>query len=449
MATTYKKNAQNVYKVPLYAQFWAWWGLVFGLAVLFLWLGRFVKFEIVRFGQFGLWSLVALLTMWRAYSIAKQWIKAETLGKLITQRRAEKAVTRSLLATMSVNRLQDSPFVSVPSVRVCDSRPSHISVEVEKLAGMYDIEKMTEDINASFRGKLGGYAVTSGMITTDGLTYKFVLEDVVTDKTWRPAKFGDVTAEKYAITLQDGLTVRLDERAHIAVWGKTGSKKTTVLWGMILQLFSMGADIRFVDGKDEFSSFKSFYPSEKIVSDPDHVFEQLEDILAIIKERQRIMADEVQKHGKMGLKASEVGLCPVVLVADEIGSIVALMDSKQSKKFVADLTAIIQRGRSAGVSVIASTQDPSTDTLPQKIRQQFSTKILLGSANSDIQRMAFGEVATPGDVEDFRGFYTCDGLTNQPMKFFVCDLYTHNFNDLAAFENAFEKGKKVIYYEFG
>ena len=26
MATTYKKNAQNVYKVPLYAQFWAWWG---------------------------------------------------------------------------------------------------------------------------------------------------------------------------------------------------------------------------------------------------------------------------------------------------------------------------------------------------------------------------------------------------------------------------------------
>ncbi|MCT4430427.1 AAA family ATPase, partial [Lactococcus cremoris] len=101
-------------------------------------------------------------------------------------------------------------------------------------------------------------------------------------------------------------------------------------------------------------------------------------------ERQQIMANEVQKRQKIGLKASEVGLQPVVLVADEIGSIVALMDSKQSKKFVADLTAIIQRGRSVGVSVIASTQDPSTDTLPQKIRQQFSTKILLGSANADI-----------------------------------------------------------------
>ena len=311
---------------------------------------------------------------------------------------------------------------------------------------MYDIDKLTEDINSSFRKKLGAYAVTSAMITTDGLFYKFVLEDVGTDKTWRPATVDDIKAEKYIIKLQEGLEVNLSERAHIAIWGKTGSKKTTVLFGIILQLFSMGADVRFIDGKDEFSAFSGFYPIEKIVSNPDDVFRQLEDILAIIKERQKIMADEMQKRGKMGLKASEVGLRPVVLVADEIGSIVALMDSKQSKKFVADLTAIIQRGRSVGVSVIASTQDPSTDTLPQRIRQQFATKILLGSANSDIQRMAFGEVATAGDVEDFRGFYTCDGLTNQPMKFYVCDLHSYGFNQLNMFETIYKHGVKKHYF---
>ena len=46
----------------------------------------------------------------------------------------------------------------------------------------------------------------------------------------------------------------------------------------------MGADVRFIDGKDEFSSFKGFYPADKIVSDIDPLFDQLEDILAIIKE---------------------------------------------------------------------------------------------------------------------------------------------------------------------
>lgn len=438
MAITYKKNAQNVYKVPFYSQFLTWWTLFLVLAVLSLVLGLVVAS--IKLVQFVLWSLVAILTSWRAYSLTKSVIKAKTIGKYITQKKAEKAVTKSLLATMSVNRLQDTPYISVPSVTVCDSRPSHISVEVEKLAGMYDVDKLTEDINSSFRGKLGAYAVTSAMITTDGLFYNFVLEDVGTDKTWRPATMDDIKAEKYIIKLQEGLEINLSERAHIAVWGKTGSKKTTVLFGIILQLFSMGADVRFIDGKDEFSSFKGFYSADKIVSDIDPVFEQLEDILAIIKERQQIMANEVQKRQKIGLKASEVGLRPVVLVADEIGSIVALMDSKQSKKFVADLMAIIQRGRSVGVTVIASTQDPSTDTLPQRIRQQFATKVLLGSANSDIQRMAFGEVATAGDVEDFRGFYTCDGLTNQPMKFFVCDLYSHGFNELKAFEKAYKIG---------
>lgn len=437
MAITYKKNAQNVYKVPLYAQFWTWWALVLALAVLSSIIGLVVSIKAV---QFALWSLVCVLMIVRAYSLMKSVINAKSIKTYITQKGAERAITKSLLATMSVNQLRDTPHIAVPRVRVGASLPSHVKVTVEKLAGMYDIEKLTEDINSSFRGKLGAYAVTSAMITTDGLFYKFVLEDVATDKTWRPATVDDIKAEKYIIKLQEGLEVNLSERAHIAVWGRTGSKKTTVLFGIILQLFTMGADVRFIDGKDEFSSFKGFYQADKIVSDIDSVFKQLEDILAIIKQRQKIMADEVQKRQKIGLKASEVGLQPIVLVADEIGSIVALMDSKQSKKFVADLTAIIQRGRSVGVSVIASTQDPSTDTLPQKIRQQFATKVLLGSANSDIQRMAFGEVATAGNVEDFRGFYTCDGLTNQPMKFYVCDLYSHGFNELGAFEKTYKIG---------
>ena len=212
------------------------------------------------------------------------------------------------------------------------------------------------------------------MITSDGLFYKFVLEDVATDKTWRPATFEDVTAEKYTLKIQEGLTVRLDERAHIAVWGKTGSKKTTVLFGMILQLFSMGADVRFIDGKDEFSSFKDSIQLKRLSLTSRTFWLKLRTFWGLIKNRQQIMSEESQKRQKMGLKASEVGLRPVVVVADEIGSIVALMDSKQAKQFINGLVAIIQRGRSVGVSVIASTQDPSTETLPQKSASNLALK---------------------------------------------------------------------------
>lgn len=425
MAKIYKKNANNVYKLPLYSQKWFW--LLVALVIS-------VAFAVALSSWF--WVVVIAVIFWPGYKVFKRIAKSGSLKKYFAELSAERAITKSLLATMSVNRMQDTPYIAVPNVEVGDSRPLRLEVGVEKLAGMYDIDRLIEDIDASLRGKLGNYAVTSGIVTTDGLKYKFVLEDVASDKTWRPKTPKDLRMKKYHLKLQKGLVINLADRPHIAIWGKTGSKKTTVLLGVILQLFSQGADLRFLDGKNEFSAFEEFYPSSKIASTVEGVQTQIDDLLELIDERQKIMSSEVRKRQKMGLKASEVGLQLVVLIADEIGSLVALMDNKQQKKFINGLVAIIQRGRSVGVSVFASTQDPSVDTLPQKIRQQFSTKILLGSANQDIQRMAFGEVATKGDVEDFRGYYVSDGLTNQPMKFFVCDLYSHGFNNLKAFKKA-------------
>ncbi|SPS11494.1 hypothetical protein AMHIJAGA_01428 [Lactococcus lactis] len=79
MATVYKRrNAQQVYKVPLYVQFWTWWTLVLALAILSLVLGLIVSIKLV---QIVLWALVAILTSWRAYSLTKAVIKAKTIGK--------------------------------------------------------------------------------------------------------------------------------------------------------------------------------------------------------------------------------------------------------------------------------------------------------------------------------------------------------------------------------
>lgn len=445
MAKTYKKNPRNVYKIPLYARFWAWFGLVLGLAVLSLLIGFVVTSKIVRFGQFGLWSLVALMTTWRAYSLTRAVFKAKSVGKYITQRRAEKAVTKSLLATMSVNRLQDTPFVSVPAVTVCDSRPSHIQVEIEKLAGMYEVEKMTEDINASFRGKLSNYAVTSAMITSDGLTYKFVLEDVATDKTWRPTTLEQMKQPSHVLTLQEGLTVNLADFPGVIVWGKSGSGKSSSLisW-LITALMWPKSEIYIVDPKIEFSAMSDFYPSDRLAVEVDDVLRMLAHVCDKISERQKLVADGVKTHQKMGLRAYDLGLPPIVVMADEVGSLVASMDGKQKKEFLALVTQIVQKGRSVSCFAIFGTQSPKTDTtLSSDIRSQFATKILLGSASGETQRMAFdGEVATKGNIERFKGFYVSDSKTDQPMLFHVPDLHSHCLNDLKIIKKAYETGQK-------
>lgn len=443
MAKTYKKNPRNVYKIPLYARFWAWWLLILILAILSLLIGFVLTSKIVQFGQFGLWSLVAVLTIWRAYSLTKSVIKAKTIGKYIIEKKAEKAITKSLLATMSVNRLKDTPYISVPSVTVCDSRPSHFSVEVEKLAGMYDIDKLTEDINSSFRGKLGRYAVTSAMISVDGLFYKFVLEDVASDKTWRPATLKQMEQPSHVLTLQEGLTVNLADFPHIIVWGKSGSGKSTTLISLLVQaLMWSKSEIYIADPKNEFSAMSEFYPADRIAVEVDDVLRMLAHVCDIISQRQKVVAEGVKTHQKMGLRAYDLGLSPIVVMADEIGSLVASMDSKQKKEFLALVTQIVQKGRSVSCFAIFGTQSPKTDnTLSSDIRSQFATKILLGSASGENQRMAFdGGLATKGNIERFKGFYVSDGKTEQPMLFHVPDLHSHGLNDLKIIKKAYELG---------
>lgn len=51
---------------------------------------------------------------------------------------------------------------------------------------MYDLDKLKEDINASFRGKYSKYAITNSIQSDDGTRFDFVLEDVGTDKTFIP-----------------------------------------------------------------------------------------------------------------------------------------------------------------------------------------------------------------------------------------------------------------------
>lgn len=442
MATVYKKNAQNVYKVPFYSQFWTWWALVLTLAVLSLVVGLVVSIKIV---QVVLWSLVAILTIWRAYTLTGSVIKAGTIRQYITQKGAERAITKSLLATMSVNQLRDTPYISVPRVTVGASLPSCVKVKMEKLPGMYDIDKLTEDINASIRGKLGAYAVVSSRITDDGLYYKFVLEDKGSDKTWRPKSLEEMKQNSHEIKLQNDLIINLADKPHIIAWGKSGSGKSSLLFSMILQLLMSGSEVYFIDPKSEFSAFQEFYPMERIQEDTEAILKLLRHVCGELTRRQKIVAKAVKKQQKIGLRGYDIGLIPIVVVADEIGSAVASMDNKQKKEFLALLTQIVQKGRSVSVFCIVATQSPKTDTtLSSDIRSQFATKILLGSANAETQRMAFdGEVATKGGVERFKGFYISDGKTDEtPLSFAVTDLHTHHLNDLKCFEKAYKMGSR-------
>lgn len=56
--------------------------------------------------------------------------------------------------------------------------------------------------------------------------------------------------------------------------------------------------------------------------------------------------------------------------------------------------------------------------------------------------MAFGEATTPGNVEKFQGYYSIDGLTIDPQKFFVPNLFKYDLENMQIFKQLYEIGKR-------
>ena len=94
------------------------------------------------------------------------------------------------------------------------------------------------------------------------------------------------------------------------------------------------------------------------------------------------------------------------------------------------------------VFLVAASQSPAVDVLPSGVRSQFATKILLGSATGDVQRMAFDVVATNGGVDEFQGYYMTSGKTVQPQKFYVPNLFKYDLENMEVFEKLYKSGLK-------
>lgn len=365
-------------------------------------------------------------------------IKNKSLLKYVSSLSLERRIRKAFLNTMTLNVVKDLPKVEVPKIRVSFDGEK-ILIFVQRLAGMNDVEKVKDNINSAVVGKYKKFAVIEAIQADDGTAFNFILEDLGTDKTFIPHSIDDLRQKSYFIKLQEGLTLNLSKFPHIAIWGQTGSGKTTVLMSIIAQCLSSETDLYFIDGKTEFSSFSIFYPKEKIATDNTEVISLLKGVSHIITNRQKQMAKAVQKRKELGLTGFDVKLKPVVVIADEVGSIVASMNSKEKKDLVSNLLQIAQKGRSVSVFLVMASQSPATTVLPSDVRSQFSTKILLGSATGDVQRMAFDQVATDGGVPKFQGYYMTSGLTTQPQKFFVPNLYKYDLADMETFKDLYKK----------
>ena len=358
------------------------------------------KFELVE-GSFQELGASKWRTWWSRWGYYKRFgvLKGWKLLKL------REALTRAFLDVQSVNPMLKTSLVGVPWVEVLGT-DGGLQVKIERLPGLDEDEKLAELISVATRKDWEAFEVVDFWREPGGVYSVFMLEDVASDKRLDVGSVISSTVP-FKIVLQKGLIVDFEKSPGLGLFGKSGAGKTTTLLSFLAQFLAGGSQVYLVDGKNELQALSNVLQRASGVSD---VLSMLAYVVAQMEQREDFLGKEGARQGRLGLKASEVGLIPLVVAIDELGALVASAGTKEKAQLVALLTQIALKGRSSGVILVVASQFASVDTIPNAVRSQLSTKILLGSAPAELVRMVF-PTASPGarSARQFEGFVYVDG----------------------------------------
>lgn len=372
------------------------------------------KFELVE-GSFQEQGASKWRTWWSRWGYFKRFglLNGWKMLKL------REALTRAFLDVQSVNPMLKTSLVGVPWIEILAS-DGVLEVKIERLPGLDEDEKLAELISVATRKDWEAFEVVDFWREPGGVYSVFVLADVASDKRL------DVTsvissAVPFKIVLQKDLTVDFEKSPGLGLFGKSGAGKTTTLLAFLAQFLAGGSQVYLVDGKNELQALSNVLQRASGVSD---VLSMLGYVVAQMEQREAFLGKEGARRQRLGLKASEVGLTPLVVAIDELGAIVASAQAKEKAQLIALLTQIALKGRSSGVILVVASQFASVDTIPNAVRSQLSTKILLGGAPAELVRMVF-PTASPGarSARQFEGFVYIDGQRGrEPGRYQVPSL---------------------------
>lgn len=395
------------------------------------------KFELVE-GSFQEQGASKWRTWWSRWGYYKRFgvLNGWKLLKL------REALTRAFLDVQSVNPMLKTSLVGVPWIEIL-ATDGVLEVKIERLPGLDEDEKLAELISVATRKDWEAFEVVDFWREPGGVYSVFILENVASDKRL------DVTsvissAVPFKIVLQKGLIVDFEKSPGLGLFGKSGAGKTTTLLSFLAQFLAGGSQVYLVDGKNELQALSNVLQRASGVSD---VLSMLGYVVAQMEQREDFLGKEGARQGRLGLKASDVGLVPLVVAIDELGALVASAQAKEKAELIALLTQIALKGRSSGVILVVASQFASVDTIPNAVRSQLSTKILLGSAPAELVRMVF-PTASPGarSARQFEGFVYIDGQRGrEPSRYQVPALgKLENVSKWGGFVVAFDTERALV-----
>jgi len=311
--------------------------------------------------------------------------------------------------------------------------------KIQKIPGSFeaDLDNLAELVGSTLGDR---FEIVGKSLDPSGTWFELVFGLVNQHLRFIPKTISEIPQPAYTLKLMNGVSIDMAQLPHLALFGLTGSRKSSTLITLVMETTSTSENY-FIDFKGEFSVLSSFIPADHFARTEPEILNLLECLIKIMKKRAKIVNKEVKKRGVMGLTAKQVGLKPIYLVVDEYAA--AKASFKKPKELDALMLQCLMQFRAYGIFVLYASQSPNSTVLPVQMREQFGTYILLGTANAETQRMTFGEVATTGTVPIGSGFYlTKTAQMPTPQRFEVPDFYKYHLNGIDTLKALYEMGHK-------
>lgn len=176
---------------------------------------------------------------------------------------------------------------------------------------------------------------------------------------------------------------------HVLVSGTTGSGKSELVKTIVASiiLFQNPRDIQFVVLDPKGSTLSAFAHLPFFLGAIETTIEQ-----AIV--RLRWLEIEMERRQQQNIVRPRV-----VLILDELADWMA----QGGREFQVHLTRIVQRGRSAGISVVASTQKPTSAAIGGLLKANFPVRLIGKVTSAEDARVAAGFGGTGAEKLSGRG----------------------------------------------
>lgn len=207
------------------------------------------------------------------------------------------------------------------------------------------------------------------------------------------------------------------EVAHILVSGTTGSGKSALLRTIAASLALTHTpalmQLLCIDPKGRaFPAFNGVpHLTRKPIVDVPEALEALRSVARVMEARDR--RGEAPPAHPDAAQGSSVPR--IVIFIDELADLVMQGEAP----FTDTLTRLVQRGRQAGIHVIAATQHPSSAILSSLMRANFPLRLIGRVVSADDARVASGRAGTNAHLLNGRGDFLAVSGGENPIRFQV------------------------------